>query len=849
MPDPESTSIVVGIGASAGGVETLQDLFARLSPDAGLTYVVVTHQHPGTTSVLPELLGRCTSLPVVGVTGELDLEPGHVYVSSPGLHLVLEGDRLRALPVPRDAPVGHLPIDYFFGSLARARGPRAIGVLLSGTGSDGTQGLREIKGASGFTLVQDPSTAEYDAMPRSAIAAGVADFVLDVEAMPERLAALRRHAEDAPGEPPERGPLPEAYKTIFALLRSRLGHDFSGYKPSTLLRRVARRISVHQLSDATQYVAYLRRNPNELRALFRDLLIGVTSFFRDPAAFAALAEQGLPTLLEQHDDERPIRVWVPGCSTGEEAYSLAIVLAEAVESAGGHRTIQIFGTDLDPDAIDFARRGRYPASVRGQVGPERLGRFFREREDGYEVAKRIRQMVVFAPHNVISDPPFTRLDLLSCRNLLIYLDATLQRRVIPLFHYALNPGGLLFLGASESIDRFGELFEPVDTKARLFRCRAIGTVPRPLTELRTAGPPPLPPGVGARTASRAASTDLGARLLLRRCVPPSVVFTRDGEVVYIHGRTGLFLEPAEGAARLNVFEMARPGLRLPLASASRAATRERSTKLRARVRTNGDSVEAEVTVQVAGDRGTAPELLIASFVVVEEHDDASPAVHSQAVEDQADTVRAELDQTRATLQGMIEEQETTNEELQSTNEELQSTNEELETSKEEMQSLNEELRAVNVELQAKIDDLSRVNDDLANLLDSNEIATLFLDADLRVMRFNESTRALIRFIDSDVGRPISDIARRVNYDELEADAREVLRTLVFKQRELQCHDGVWYLMRMLPYRTAANVIDGLVITFVNITASKQAEAHAREARGPSYGETHSFPPFKGPNSL
>jgi two-component system CheB/CheR fusion protein len=842
---------VVGIGASAGGLEALELFVAAIEPNSNMAYVVVTHQAPGRPTLLPELLQRRSRVEVVVAAAGMKLSPNRLYVAPPGCCLEITDER-RCEMVENTAD-RVLPIDHLFRSLARSDGEGAIGVVLSGSGSDGSLGIAEIKDAAGLVLAQDPETAKYPGMPRSAIATEAVDYVLAPERMPEQLlrSTDARHVS-APGllgaEDPRGG---EWVNKVLALLRQRTRHDFAFYKRSTVNRRIERRLMVHGFTSIQDYAQFVEKNPYELDALFNELIIGVTSFFRDAEAFEAL-ESELEHVIRARTDETPIRVWVPGCSNGAEAYSIAILLKETLQRTGHNFAIQIFATDIDAKAIDVARTGRYPESISASISPERLERFFTKVEGGFRISKEVRALLVFAVQDVIKDPPFTKLDLLSCRNLLIYFDTELQRRVLGLFSYSINPGGLLFLGSSENLGTLEERFVHLDRKAKLFRVHEGGH--RPFADLR-----PGPSGVVAGSVSPVESSSapprsrpgiapLVERALLASHVPPSAIINDQGELIYLHGRTGPFLEPAPGEPSNNVFQMAREGLRLELPAAVRRAAQQNTPVVRSglRVKTNGGYGATRLTVT----RLTEPEMLRDCFVLTFELEqepgphgppgphDAKPRPRgARKNTGDREELELELQRTKDNLQGTIEEFETsneelksTNEELQSTNEELQSANEELETSREEMQSLNEELQTVNAEFEERNRRLSQVNDDMQNLLNSTEIATVFLDGELLVKRFTPPAKKVFGLMGSDVGRPLAHFAVNLRFDGLIQDAEEVLRTLVFREREIQTKQGDWRLMRILPYRTDENIIDGLVMTFVDIDRVKRAEEAAQVAR-------------------
>jgi two-component system CheB/CheR fusion protein len=832
---PDSRFPIVGLGASAGGLGALDEFFEHLPADSGMAFVVVTHQHAGQPSLLSELLGRRTAMPVAQVSEATQVEPNHVYTIRPGYDVTIVDGLLQ--PAPVQGRVGaHLPIDHFFRSLAQDQKELAIGIVLSGTGSDGSLGLKEIKAELGMVMVQDEQSAQYTGMPHSAIATALVDYVLPAKAMPAQLLAYAPLVAGRPEGAHWTGPAPPQLQQIFQLLRGHTGHDFSQYKTSTVGRRIERRVNVHHFDSVKRYLRYLETNPPELDLLFRELLIGVTSFFRDPEVWQALGDP-LRGLLEDKPDGYVFRAWVPGCSTGEEAYTLAILVRECLDRMKRTLGVQIFATDLDDLAIDVARAGAYSSSIARDIPPQSLERFFSSEDEGYRVNKQLREMIVFAPQNLIADPPFTKLDLLSCRNLLIYLDAKLQRRLLPIFHYALKPKGLLLLGSSESVGPYFELFTAVDKKAKIFR-RSDLVSSAVVAEFPAASPELPVKGTSIRTTVAARSggniDQIVQRTLLKDLVPPTVLVHERGEVVHVHGRTGLYLEPAPGSqAGANIFNMARQGLQISLAAAIRqAATSEGEVILRgAQVRSNGGFIAVDLRAR----RLKEPESLRGLFrVTFEKAEDV--ASHGEATElgslpDRIKDLERELEYAKEGHQGTVEELETaneelksTNEELQSTNEELQSANEELETSKEEMQSLNEELQTVNAELQGKLDELSDANNDMKNLLNGTDIATVFIDGDLRIKRFTEQARKVIRIIATDVGRSIADLVSRLQYDRLIPDIREVLDTLVVKETEVRGEGGEWYLMRILPYRTTENVIDGLVLTFVDVTNIKTLQA-------------------------
>lgn len=858
---------VVGIGASAGGLSAFESFFSGMpaDEDPGMAFVLVQHLAPDHKSILTELIRRYTRMQVFEVEDGMTVAPNCAYIIPPNRDMAFLGGALHLLEP--DSPRGQrMPIDFFFRSLAQDQRERAICIVLSGTGTDGTLGLRAIKGEGGMAMAQDPTTTEYDGMPRSAIATGLVDFELPPAEMPTQLMAYVSHALGKPSLPAARPPFKSesAMKKICVVLRAQTGHDFSMYKPSTLHRRIERRMAVHQVDTMGEYVRFLQQTPTEVDALFRDLLIGVTSFFRDPEAFQALDEQVIAKLLAGKPAGSMIRVWAPGCSSGEEAYSMAILLAEHQEALKRSFTAQVFATDIDDRAIATARTGIYPASIAADVSRERLERFFTAEPGGgtYRIHKSIRDMLVFSEQDVIKDPPFSKLDLISCRNLLIYMGSELQKKLIPLFHYALNPGGFLFLGTSETVGDFGDLFTALDRKAKLYRRKEavlsdqripFGKFLPPMTEDDAV----LPQAKGNVAGhARPNLRELTEQSLLQEIVPAAVLVRANGDILYLHGRTGLFLEPAPGEASLNILKMAREGLKRDLTAALHAAATGGLPVRRPglRVKSNGDFTFLNLAVRpVAYGPAGSPEAPL-YLIVLEQAAAVAPTSAPQAGTltesgdatgdaTDADTriaaLQQELRAKEEYLQTANEELETSNEELksaneemQSVNEELQSTNEELETSKEELQSVNEELATVNAELQTKVADLSRANNDMNNLLAGTGIATVFVDHQLRILRFTPTATQIINLIQSDIGRPVGHIVSNLkNYDALVADARTVLDTLLPKSLDVQTVTGKWFTMRIQPYRTLENVIEGAVITFVDITDRKRAEKELQASCG------------------
>ncbi|MFA7238684.1 MAG: chemotaxis protein CheB [Sulfuricellaceae bacterium] len=846
---------IVGIGASAGGLEAFEQFFRNIPPDSGMAFVLVSHLDPDHDSMLTEILQRATTMPVVEAQDQVKVAPNHVYALPPNREMAIFHGELQ-LSTPEMPRGQRMVIDAFLRSLAEDQGEKSIGIILSGTGTDGTLGLRAVQGAGGITLVQDPATAKYGGMPGSAIQAGYASYILPVEKMPEQLLNNTRHlnARQEQSQPAPAGV--GGMSRILMLLRSGTGHDFSLYKKSTIGRRIERRMSQHNIDDMEVYARYLKEHPTELQVLFKELLINVTSFFRDAEAFAVLKQDILPKLLEGKAEGYVFRAWVAGGATGEEAYSIAILLREIMDESHREFKTQIYSTDLDEDAIAVARTGIYPPNIAQDIAPERLRRFFIKDDAGYRVKKEIREMVVFATQSVIKDPPFTKLDLLSCRNLMIYLEPELQNRVIPAFHYALKPGGVLFLSPSESIGNHVELFTSLNRKWKLYQTLPSAASTRAvMTSGLSWASDNMKKGSDEVTA-RIKETDfaeLTKRMLLQAYAPASVVTNIKGDILFVYGDTGKYLRPAPGQATLNVIDMAREGLQMELRAAIQTAADQGAPVLNreASFGSNGDFHSACFSVRPLPHPNAGSGLLLVSFQDVPGIKPASsPAAYpasgkvargkSGAGPDylhRVEELERELAYTKENLHATIEEQQasneelkSTNEEMQSTNEELQSTNEELETSKEELQSVNEELITVNAELQDKIEQLAGMQNDMKNLLDNINVGTIFLNNTLNIKRFTREAVQAYRLVVSDMGRPLADIKSNLKDDDLLADAQAVLDTLVPREREVRTASGAWYLARIQPYRTLDNVIDGVVLTFTDITKRMLAESAIKDAR-------------------
>jgi two-component system CheB/CheR fusion protein len=834
-PDVDRASFpIVGIGASAGGLEAFEKFFTHMPSDSGMAFVLVQHLDPTHDSMLVDIIRRYTRMHVLQVEDGMEIKPDTIYIIPPNRDMSLL-QRTLYLTEPEAARGMRLPIDFFFRSLADDLHERAICIILSGTGTDGTLGMRAIKGEGGMAMVQSPSSAKYDGMPQNAIATGLVDYTLPPDDMPQQLTTYVRQ-EFVPGKrraEPVLSESSDSLQKVFLALRSQTGHDFSQYKPSTIMRRIERRMTVNQIGQIHEYARYLRQNPLEIDTLFRELLIGVTSFFRDPEAFDVLKQKAIPALFEHRSPRQPVRVWVPGCSTGEEAYSLAIVLREYMNQTDHEYTIQVFATDIDNQAVEKARAGIYPDSIAADVSAERLQQFFSHEGNSFHVRQHIREMVIFAVQNVTKDPPFSSIDLLSCRNLLIYMSIDLQKRVLPLFHYALKPGGMLFLGTSETPGESTRLFATIDRKLSIFQRP-------PDDDIAT-----MPPGFAMQEEQHQARAgdsreeqprrslrELAEQALIEQYAPPGVIIDEQGEILYFHGKTGKYLEPASGEASFNLFRMAREELQIVLPTVVREATAQKSNAIRTgiQVQTNGE-------MQIVNIRVTSLQRNLL-LVIFEEVTSIEPTAledtDSESSNGQDERIRAlqqELKSTKEYLQTTIEELQSSNEEvkssneeLQSSNEELQSTNEELETSKEELQSVNEELMTVNTELRNKNEQLSQVNNDLKNLLASMEVGTVFLDKELHILRFTPAAQDIFNVLESDIGRPLHHLTSTIVTVNLVEVAESVLNDLQTREQEVQNQEGTWFMMRAQPYRTTENVVDGVVMTFGNITQQKQVQA-------------------------
>jgi two-component system CheB/CheR fusion protein len=833
---------IVGIGASAGGLEALEQFFSNMPSVTGMAFVVIQHLDPTHVGILPELLQRVTSMHVQQAMDGLAVEPNFVYVIPPNKSLSILNGYLHLL-VPVESRGLRLPIDFFLKSLANDRQQNSIGVILSGMGSDGSQGLKSIKEKNGIVLVQEPKSAKFDPMPLNAMQAVIADVVAPATELPAKLMALLKlvPVTDATKAIDEKSK--SHLDKIIILLREQSGHDFSLYKKNTLFRRIERRKGIHQIENISSYVRFLQENPAEVDILFKELLIGVTSFFRDPEVWEKLKDKIIPEMIREAPNRHIFRAWVTACSSGEEAYTLAMIFKEVAEKLTNQKgvSLQIFATDLDKDAIEKARAGVYSENIAGDISPERLSRFFVQENSGYRISNSIREMVVFAPQNIIKDPPFTKLDILTCRNMLIYMEPELQRKLISLFNYSLNQDGTLVLGTAETLGVSTEGFREIDTKLKIYK--------------RTSALPPaeLADFPSAFFRNRSFSTEkkmapktldniqtITEQILLQRFAPASVLVNERGDILYITGRTGKYLEPAAGKANMNIHAMMREGLSQLVSDALRKAMKDFSPVFVKNVKIPFNDVFhfVDVTVQ----RLEAPEavngLIIIVFTDVKDPSEKSLSKSRASrsastgklkeLEQQLRRSHEELQTTREEMQTSQEELKSTNEELQSTNEELQSTNEELTTSKEEMQSMNEELQTVNIELQSKVNDYVRANDDMKNLLNSTEIATLFLDKDFNIRRYTDPAQNIVKIRKSDIGRPFTDLVTNLNYPDMEAHVKNVLNKLNTIEKPIATNDNRWFSVRIMPYRTLDDKVDGVVITFTDITVAKMLEIELKE---------------------
>ncbi|MFT5299364.1 MAG: two-component system CheB/CheR fusion protein [Mariniblastus sp.] len=852
---------IVGLGASAGGLKAIDEFFRFMPIDSGMAFIVVMHQSADHESLLPELIGKSTEMNVTAVRDGMTVQMNNVYILPPGKYIDLMRGKLHLTPIKTNKPAS-CSIDHFFCSLAHERKEQAVAIVLSGTGSDGTSGLVAVKSKSGMVMAQSAESAAFDGMPKNAIATGRVDYVLSPSEMPLALAACTRPGfRLAKDDDQPTAEITESLSGILLVIRRCLGHDFSGYKPTTICRRIERRMGILQIAKPKDYLKYLAEHTPEAELLFKDLLINVTAFFRDRDAFETLAEKTILPMLKAKTSESPVRVWVPGCSTGEEAYSIAILLHECMEKLNVNFKVQIFATDLDRKAIEQARTGLYRKSIVNDISEERISRFFTKQDSSLRICKDLRDWLVFASHNVIHDPPFTKLDLISCRNLFIYFQCDLQQRVLGLFHYALNRGGTLFFGTSESIGECTDRFQVVDSKAKVYRrlesmsltrgaAKPVLVSQQERRERRE--PRELRKKLLEEADSMLVTKNSISEYLVSCFVPPTVIVNSNGDIMHVHGHTGPFLELAQGSLAKNIVAMARPSIELDLLAVLKAAQCEMLPVIHRNVVVKSDegSLLIDLTAQQIAVPSSLAGMIRISFKVVaasetvsvteakelnstnEKNEPAAKASGRRLKE-----VERELQDVREALRRRVEEMDVSNEEkkssheeFQSTNEELQSTNEELKTSKEELQSLNEELLTVNDEFQSKIRDLSSANDDMNNLLNATEIATIFLDNELRIKRYTKEADKYVSLIPTDLGRPLDDLNSTLGSNELVENCVAVLKTLVPLEANIQTKDGCWLRMRIVPYQTFNDKIDGLVLTFLDIDKLKQIQKGTEVAR-------------------
>jgi two-component system, chemotaxis family, CheB/CheR fusion protein len=829
---------IVGIGASAGGLEALDQFFVNVPESSGMAFVVVQHLDPIHKGFMPELIQRVTSMSVYQVTDNMKVKPNCIYIIPPNKNISILKGTLHLFDFTERHGL-RLPIDFFFNSLADDLKENSIGIILSGMGSDGSFGARSIKEKAGIVLVQDPASAKYDGMPRNAIETVMADIIAPPNELPHKLITFLKHILTIKAGPDIEVKEKSALEKIIILIRSQTGNDFSQYKKSILYRRIERRMGIHKISRISSYIRFLQENPNEIEILFKELLIGATSFFRDNEVWEELKETVYPELIKEKPDGYVLRGWIPGCSTGEEAISHAIIIKEKLEHSKFQKNlpVQIFASDLDNGSIERARKGYFPANFITGVSQDRLKRFFVKEADGYKINSEIREMIVFASQNVIHDPPFTKLDFISCRNLLIYLEPELQKRLLAIFHYSLRSGGILVLGTSETLGSQSRLFKPINAKLRIFRKDQLNEKTEPFDlpsffpRLKTfSGEIPLP----ARLSENIQS--LTNTMILQQYAPASVLVTDKGDIIYLTKRAGKYLEPAAGKANMNIFVMLREGISLEFPIAFRKALKnyEKVILQNIKVGTNGGVEFVDIIIQQIEKPDSLKGMLIVVFKDVPQSltkkssktskGSASDNPRLKEMELEQKRLREELQGTLEAMQVSEEELKSSNEELQSTNEELQSTNEELTTSKEELQSMNEELQTVNFELMSKIDDFTRMSNDMKNLLESTDIATLFLDKALMIRRFTTGVTRSFKLLQSDIGRSICDLATDLIYPDFFDDMQEVLRKLVFIEKQVQTMSDKWFSVRIMPYRTSDDRIDGLVITLTDITQAKNLEA-------------------------
>lgn len=832
---------IIGMGGSAGSFHAFEKFFLHMPVKSGMAFVIVMHLDNSYHVNVAAMLQPVSSMAITEATDGMKVEPDHIYVIPPGKDMGIHNGRLLLMEASRYRGA-HMSIDYFLQSLAEDQWGNAVAIIFSGMGADGETGVRMIKEKLGMAMVQDPVTAEYPSMPNAAIKSNMVDYILSAEDMPVKLIQYLNHPALLESEAVEEAYLNNTNQThlqkILMLLRSHTGHDFTLYKKNTIVRRIERRIAINQLHDYVEYINYLRETPNEIALLFNELLIGVTKFFRDQQAFDVLKEKLYPHLITKEEND-PIRVWVAGCSTGEEAYSIAILLIEFLEEVKSDRRprLQIFATDLDPNAIDHARSGSYFSNISSEVSPERLERFFIKVNEGYIVKKEVREMIVFAQHNLIKDAPFTRLDLLCCRNVMIYLTSELQKKIIPVFHYSLNPTGLLFLGPAESVGTFQNSFTNLDTKWKIFQRKEGASLGNMLDfPFHVASQHNKNIKIHLPTKNlKNPLVETFHKILLESFTPTSLLLNERGDILYINGKTAKFMQINSGEAVFNIHRLAREELKYALGNALHQVWEQKSKIEVSDIKIkDGDQIYlvgfkidymTEVPLQ---------DLLLVTFFdlgIIKKRKTSKGNLISSSREGEVEELEKELIYTKQQLHSTIEQMESSmeelksaNEELQSTNEELQSTNEEALTTKEEMQSLNEELMTINLQYQNKAEELTQLNNDMKNLLDNTEIGTIFLDNQLNIVRFTPQVTKLFNVIPGDVGRSITHIVSNFDYPSLEDSIKEVIEKLAGKELEVTTKKDEWYNLRIMPYRTMDNFISGAVVTFTKITPVKAMES-------------------------
>ncbi len=839
LPMKENTGFCVGVGASAGGLEALEQFFKNMPSDSGLSFVVVQHLSPDYKSLMVELLSKHTMMQVLRAEDGMKVEPNCIYLIPPKKNMTVFHGTL-FLTDQKHNHVINLPIDIFFRSLAEDYGDKSVGVILSGTGSDGTLGIRAIKGIGGMVMAQDDHSAKFDGMPRSAIATGMVDYVLPADQMPEELLKYIKHPLTSKALEKENLSSHEnTLVKILSIIRTITGVDFTYYKPNTIIRRLERRITINQISSYENYVTFLEQSVKEVNILYKELLIGVTRFFRDHESFDILREQVIPQIFKNKNKDEPIRLWSVGCSTGEEAYSLAMLLKEHMDENGYDHDIKIFATDLDKESIEYGSMGFYPESIVADVNLERLKKFFIKKDKGYQIKENIRKMVIFATHNIIKDPPFSKIDLISCRNMLIYLKPLMQKRVLSLFHFSLHKQGYLFLGSSESLGDLSRNFDTINSKWKIYSFKDnfthdnIGDFLIPSLH-RSGSNTSVATEVSVKGHASTGLTDTIYSSIIEEFIPPSVIIDENFEIVHILKDVSKYVKLAAGKASLDLLTLIRKEISTALSIAIHKALKENKEIIYNdfKLREKGEIIELNIKVKPFAEKFKSRKLL---FVAFEEQKTIKSIIsdsNSQSIEydtnQQIKDLELELKYTKENLQATIEELGTSNEELQATNEELISSNEELQSTNEELQSVNEELYTVNSEYQNKIDILTQLNNDINNLLKNTNIGTVFLDRNLHIRKYTPAVTSAINILEMDIGRPIHHISHNTLYDNFLEDIENVLRTLVIKEVEVQGKKDNWFLMRILPYRTLENAIDGVVITFFDITERKKFEKQIQQ---------------------